>query len=106
MTIDLVPVGNAGNPNHWFFLAMAHWQRGDQEKARRWYEKAAEWMDKNKPENEELTRFRAEAAELLGVTETPPEGKEQADKTTNERSGAAEPGEGKPSPADPQNPDP
>jgi hypothetical protein len=26
-----------------------------------------QWMDTNAPQNEELRRFRAEAAELLGV---------------------------------------
>jgi hypothetical protein len=28
-------------------------------------------MDKNQPNNEELRRFRAEAAELLGLTDRP-----------------------------------
>jgi hypothetical protein len=28
-----------------------------------------EWMDKNQPTDEELRRFRAEAAELLGLKE-------------------------------------
>ena len=50
-----------------FFLAMAHWQLGEKEKARDWYDKAATWMDGNIHYHEELVRFRAEAAELLGV---------------------------------------
>lgn len=90
----------------WFFLAMAHWQLGHKDEARTWYGKAVQWMEEGHSKNTELLRFRAEAAELLGVTETPPEEKDQLDKTTNERSGAAEPGEGKPSPADPQTPGP
>lgn len=49
-----------------FFLAMAHWQLGDKDEARRWHDKAVEWMDKNAKDNEELLRFRAEAAALLG----------------------------------------
>jgi tetratricopeptide (TPR) repeat protein len=53
-----------------FFLAMAHWQLGEKEKARDWYDKAATWMDGNIPDHEELGRFRAEAAELLGVEVT------------------------------------
>jgi tetratricopeptide (TPR) repeat protein len=57
------------NSFDWFFLAMAHWQLGEKEKARDWYDKAAQWMDKNQPNNEELGRFRAEAAELLGRKE-------------------------------------
>jgi serine/threonine protein kinase/tetratricopeptide (TPR) repeat protein len=50
-----------------FFLAMAHWQLGDKEEARKWYDRAVKWMDKNKPKDEELRRFRAEAAELLDI---------------------------------------
>ncbi|MBI3464304.1 MAG: protein kinase [Planctomycetes bacterium] len=53
---------------HWF-LAMTHWQLGDQEEARKCYDQAVEWMDKNKPRDEELLRFRAEAEKLLGVSE-------------------------------------
>src|SRR5262249_49881056 len=49
------------------FIAMAHWQLGNKEEARRWYDKAVEWMDKNQPTNEELDRFRAEAAGLMKV---------------------------------------
>jgi hypothetical protein len=50
-----------------FFLAMAHWQLGEKDEARKYYDKAVAWMDKNKPDDEELRRFRAEAAALLGV---------------------------------------
>jgi tetratricopeptide (TPR) repeat protein len=50
-----------------FFLAMAHWQVGDKDEARKWYDQAALWMDKNQPANEELRRFRAEAEELMGI---------------------------------------
>ncbi len=52
-----------------FFLAMAHWQLGNKEEARSWQDRAIQWMDKNKPQDEELRRFRAEAAELLGIKE-------------------------------------
>jgi tetratricopeptide (TPR) repeat protein len=51
----------------WFFLAMAHWQLGEKEKARTWFDQAVQWMDKHPCQNEELRRFRREAAELLGV---------------------------------------
>jgi tetratricopeptide (TPR) repeat protein len=50
-----------------FFLAMAHWQLNEKEKATAWYDQAVTWMDKNDPQNEELKRFRAEAAALLGL---------------------------------------
>jgi WD40 repeat protein len=61
-----------GDSADWFFLAMAHWQLGDKDQARRWYDKAVAWMEKHQPKNEELRRFRAEAAELIGLPHGPP----------------------------------
>ena len=63
------------------FLAMAHWQLGQKDKARQWYQKAVERMEKNRPErmeksrlwDEELRRFQAEAAELLEIKNEQPE---------------------------------
>jgi serine/threonine protein kinase len=58
------------NPNaslEGFFLAMAYWQLGAKDKAREWFDKSVQWMDKTTPVNTELKRFRAEAAELLGI---------------------------------------
>src|SRR5262249_568171 len=52
-----------------FFLTMGQWQLGDKLEARKWYDQAVSWMDKNQPKNEELRRFRLESAELLGVKE-------------------------------------
>jgi hypothetical protein len=52
-----------------FFLAMAHWQIGHKDEARRWYEKAVSWMEKSKPNDDELRRFRAEATTVLGLPE-------------------------------------
>ena len=63
-------------PIGWLFLAMAHWQLGEKEEARRWYDKAVEWIEKDKPNDKELRRFCAEAKELLGVTENPSTEKE------------------------------
>jgi WD40 repeat protein len=61
-----------------FFLAMAHWRLDEKEEAREWYDRAAQWMEKNKDQlegnkqwPEELRRFRTEAAELLGIKEKP-----------------------------------
>jgi tetratricopeptide (TPR) repeat protein len=54
-----------GDGNDWFFLAMAHWQLGEKDQARTWYDKAFQWTEKNDKGNEELQRFRKEAAELL-----------------------------------------
>jgi tetratricopeptide (TPR) repeat protein len=59
-----------GDSFDWFFLTMAHWQLGDKEKARTRFDQAVQWMEKNQPKNDELRRFRAAAADLLGVTES------------------------------------
>jgi non-specific serine/threonine protein kinase/serine/threonine-protein kinase len=60
------------NAQNGFCLAMAHWQLGDKEKAREWYDKAVAWMEnfpKNQPLNVQMWRFRAEAEELLELNE-------------------------------------
>jgi tetratricopeptide (TPR) repeat protein len=50
-----------------FFLAMAHWQLGEKDKAWQLYEEARAWTDKYRPKDKELLRFHAEAARLLGL---------------------------------------
>ena len=50
-----------------FFLAMAHWQLGNKEKARNYFDEAVKRMRKRDPDDEELARFRAEAAALLEI---------------------------------------
>ena len=50
---------------------MAHWQLENRDEARKWYEKAAAWMEKKQSQNEELRRFRAEAAALLKIDDRP-----------------------------------
>ena len=54
-----------GDAFDWYFLAMAHHQLGDAEKARAWFDKAVQWSKANKPDDEELTRFRQEAEALF-----------------------------------------
>jgi uncharacterized protein HemY len=54
-----------------FFLAMAYQQLGDAQKARQWYDRAVQWMDRNKPQDEELRCFRGEAADMLGIKSEP-----------------------------------
>jgi tetratricopeptide (TPR) repeat protein len=68
-----VGLGKPGNAYEWFFLAMARWQLGDKDEARRWFDKAVAWADKHRPKDKDLRRFRAEAAALLGIKETPPQ---------------------------------
>jgi len=62
-----VELTSGGSPADWLFLAMAQWQKGDKDQARQWYDKAVKGMEKNKSQDGELRRFRAEAATLLGV---------------------------------------
>jgi serine/threonine protein kinase/Flp pilus assembly protein TadD len=52
-----------------FVQAMAHWHLGHKDEARRCHDKAAAWMDRQKTSDARLCRFRAEAAQLLGVQE-------------------------------------
>jgi serine/threonine protein kinase/WD40 repeat protein len=56
-----------------FFLAMAYHHLGNGAKARDWFEKSNAWFQRRKDLSavwsQELTGFRAEAAELLGVKE-------------------------------------
>jgi tetratricopeptide (TPR) repeat protein len=69
-------LSNSSRAHDWFFLAMAEWQLGNKDDARRWYDKADKWINENQkalqdaPGNaEELKRFRTEASELLGIKE-------------------------------------
>jgi tetratricopeptide (TPR) repeat protein len=64
-------LNKGGDAFDWFFLAMAHWQLGHKEEARKWYDQAIEWVDTNQPKNDDLRRFRAEAAELLKIEDKP-----------------------------------
>jgi len=77
-------LSQGGDSFDWFFLAMAQGQLGEKAEARKWFDQAVEWMEKNEPRNEELRRFRAEATELLGVN----------DKSKSEKQPAPKPGEG------------
>jgi tetratricopeptide (TPR) repeat protein len=54
-----------GDSFDWFFLAMAHHRLGNHAKAQRYFDRAVQWMDKHKPHDDELRRFRAEAEVLL-----------------------------------------
>jgi tetratricopeptide (TPR) repeat protein len=51
----------------WLFAAMTHWQLGNRDEARTWYEKAVAWMEKEQSRDDELREFQIEAAELLGI---------------------------------------
>jgi serine/threonine protein kinase/Flp pilus assembly protein TadD len=67
-----VELCHGGIPNDWFFLAMAHWQEGDKAQAKHLFAQAVQWMEKNGTHDLRLNRYRAEAAELLGIKNQPP----------------------------------
>jgi serine/threonine protein kinase/Tfp pilus assembly protein PilF len=54
-----------GDPNDWFFLAMTCTRQGDTGRGRAWLEKASRWMRQHGRQDENLTRYRAEAEALL-----------------------------------------
>jgi tetratricopeptide (TPR) repeat protein len=60
-----------GDSTDAFFLALAHAQLGETAPARQWYDRAVQWMGKDKPRDVELQRLRAEAAALLGINNQP-----------------------------------
>jgi tetratricopeptide (TPR) repeat protein len=57
---------NGGVASDWFFLAMAHWQKGEKDEARKWFDKAVARTKEKDPKNTELRGFWTEAAVLLG----------------------------------------
>ncbi|MHB1562352.1 MAG: hypothetical protein ACYC61_33340, partial [Isosphaeraceae bacterium] len=56
---------NEGTSHDWFFLAMIHEREGRKERAREWYDTAAQWSKQPDADGEELYRFQCEAAEAL-----------------------------------------
>src|SRR5207248_7679010 len=67
ITLQENPKG--GSSRQWFGLALAHWKLGNPAEARKWYDRAVAWMEKNAPADKELRRFRTEAAELMKIKE-------------------------------------
>jgi serine/threonine protein kinase/tetratricopeptide (TPR) repeat protein len=75
---EAMKLRNGGDSLEWLYLAMIHGRLGEKEQARKWYEQALQWMEQNAPDNSELKHLRtelknirAEAAELLGIKESP-----------------------------------
>jgi tetratricopeptide (TPR) repeat protein len=54
-----------GDSSDWFILALAHWRLGNRDEARKWLALAVQWMDKHKPNDADLRRFRAEAEAVV-----------------------------------------
>ena len=61
-----IALGSGGDGNDWFFLAMAHWQAGDKDEARRCCERAAQWMNQRRRDDAEMSLLRSEVRHLLG----------------------------------------
>jgi tetratricopeptide (TPR) repeat protein len=68
-----IQLRGGGDSFDFFILAMAHRQLGDTEQPQQWYDRAVQWMEKHQPQDEELCRFRGEAAALLKIEATPGE---------------------------------
>jgi serine/threonine protein kinase len=75
---EAMKLRNGGDSLEWLYLAMIHGRLGEKEQARKWYDQAVQWMEQNAPDNSELKHLRtelknirAEAAELLGIKESP-----------------------------------
>jgi tetratricopeptide (TPR) repeat protein len=57
---------DGGDASDWYFLAMALWQLGERDAARNWLARADRWTKEKAPADEQLRRYREEAAALLG----------------------------------------
>jgi serine/threonine protein kinase/tetratricopeptide (TPR) repeat protein len=61
-----LPEGSAWS---FFFLAMAHAKLGHPDQARQCYDRAVQFMEKSRADHRELSRFRREAEQVLGINE-------------------------------------
>ena len=68
---------SATDANAALFLAEVHWRLDHKELARRWFDSAAQWMDKNKTEAEKLRPYQTETGKLLETPEKPSLAKQQ-----------------------------
>jgi hypothetical protein len=56
------------DPSEWFFLSMALCRAGEIEKAKKFYQKAIDWIETNDRKDVEFSRFRREAVATLGAS--------------------------------------
>jgi tetratricopeptide (TPR) repeat protein len=72
----LMVLASGSDANDGFVIAMAHWQIGEKDEARKWFDKSVKWTKEKDPRNAGLRQFWTEAAELLGQPgpETPVQG--------------------------------
>jgi hypothetical protein len=67
------------------FLAMALWQTGDKQGARRLLDQNDRWIDNHRPHDVELRRIRAEAANITGHEQLDETGNGSAESATQDR---------------------
>jgi serine/threonine protein kinase len=60
-------LNEGGDAYDWLFMSMIHERLGQFEEARKWYDKARDWVPPNPDRALELTQFRQEAALVLGL---------------------------------------
>jgi eukaryotic-like serine/threonine-protein kinase len=60
-------LSQGGDPYDWLFLAMISQEQGDPDQALSLYRKSNEWMDSHVVMTDDLFRYRAEAANVLGL---------------------------------------
>jgi serine/threonine protein kinase/tetratricopeptide (TPR) repeat protein len=60
-------VNDPGASSVRFYLALAAWQLGEQEQARRWYDQAVAWLRDNELQVETIRRIRAAAETALAI---------------------------------------
>jgi tetratricopeptide (TPR) repeat protein len=60
-------VNDPGASSVRFYLALAAWQLGEQEQARRWYDQAVAWLRENELQVETTRRIRAAAETALAI---------------------------------------
>jgi len=77
-------VCSALEANAALLLTEVHWRLDHKDLARRWYDKAVHWMDRNKGEAEKLRQYHTEAGKLLGITEKPAPAKQQPEKANHQ----------------------
>jgi tetratricopeptide (TPR) repeat protein len=66
-----IQLRSGGGCADWLFLAMTCRQLDELGQARRWFDKAAAWMEQNQPVAEDLTCFRAEAETVIAKGSRP-----------------------------------
>ena len=60
-----------GDSYDWFFLAMIHARKDQEEEGRQWYDRAVAWFHNARQGDRELYRFQVEAAQALGIPRPP-----------------------------------